>query len=114
MIDVRRPGAARGRGRARERREPPRPPPQPCGGARLPGPPPPPPPSPHPSTRSPLPPRPQKFDPDNTKTLSLDEYIRACLFLQTAARTFAAFDPSHTGSITTNFSQFIYCCSHVR
>ena len=33
---------------------------------------------------------------------------------QTAARTFAAFDPQRTGSITTNFSQFIYCCSHVR
>jgi hypothetical protein len=56
----------------------------------------------------------QKFDPDNSKTLSLDEYIRTCLFLQTGARTFAAFDPNRTGTITTNFSQFMYCCSHVR
>lgn len=29
--------------------------------------------------------------------LTLDEYIRACLFLQTGARTFAAFDPQRKG-----------------
>jgi hypothetical protein len=34
-----------------------------------------------------------KFDPDGSRTLSLDEYIRACLFLQTVARAFGAFDP---------------------
>ncbi|KAI8462649.1 MAG: hypothetical protein J3K34DRAFT_175924 [Monoraphidium minutum] len=55
-----------------------------------------------------------RFDPDNNKQLTLDEFIRACLFLQTGARTFAAFDPRRSGSITVNFSQFIYCCSHVR
>ncbi|KIZ06329.1 Peflin [Monoraphidium neglectum] len=38
-----------------------------------------------------------RYDPDNNKQLSLDEYIRACLFLQTGTRTFAAFDPHRTG-----------------
>jgi hypothetical protein len=33
-----------------------------------------------------------QFDTDNGGSLSLDEYIRSCLFLQTAARTFGAFD----------------------
>lgn len=55
----------------------------------------------------------QKFDPDNNKTMSLDEFIRACLFLQTAARTFSAFDAQRRGSITVNFSQFIYCAAHI-
>jgi hypothetical protein len=54
-----------------------------------------------------------KFDQDNGKTLSLDEYIRACLSLQTAARTFAAFDPQRTGTIHLSFSQWIYGCAHV-
>jgi Ca2+-binding EF-hand superfamily protein len=44
---------------------------------------------------------------------SFPRYIRACLFLQTAARTFAAFDPERKGTVTTNFSQFCYCCAHV-
>lgn len=57
----------------------------------------------------------QKFDSDDaTQRLGLDAFIRGCLFLQTAARAFAAFDPGRTGSITTNFSQFVYCASHVR
>ncbi|KAI8467604.1 MAG: hypothetical protein J3K34DRAFT_429949 [Monoraphidium minutum] len=54
-----------------------------------------------------------KFDPDNNKQLTLDEYIRSCLFLQTGARTFAAFDPQRKGSIALSFSQFIYACSNV-
>lgn len=61
---------------------------------------------------------PQKFDPEASgsapKRLTLDAFIRGCLFLQTAARAFAAFDPERSGSITTNFSQFVYCASHVR
>eukprot|EP00877_Chromochloris_zofingiensis_P008385 jgi/Chrzof1/37/Cz01g01070.t1 len=54
-----------------------------------------------------------KFDPDNSGSLSLDEYIRACLFLQTAARTFGAFDPYRQGNVNLNFNQFVYACSHV-
>eukprot|EP00879_Flechtneria_rotunda_P002386 GHRR01002582.1.p1 GENE.GHRR01002582.1~~GHRR01002582.1.p1 ORF type:complete len:169 (+),score=42.16 GHRR01002582.1:192-698(+) len=54
-----------------------------------------------------------KFDPDNSGSLSLDEYIRACLFLQTAARTFGAFDPQRTGQIHLSFNQFVYAASHV-
>lgn len=56
---------------------------------------------------------PQKFDPDNSKNLALDEYIRSCLFLQTAARSFAAFDPNKTGSVTLSFSQLVYVCGHI-
>jgi hypothetical protein len=54
-----------------------------------------------------------KYDPDNSRTLSLDEYLRACLFLQTASRTFGAFDQQRRDSITLNFNQFVYACSHV-
>ncbi|GBF97054.1 hypothetical protein Rsub_09527 [Raphidocelis subcapitata] len=55
----------------------------------------------------------EKFDPDNSKNLALDEYIRSCLFLQTAARSFAAFDPNKTGNVTLSFSQLCYVCSHI-
>lgn len=44
---------------------------------------------------------------------SLDEYIRSCLFLQTAARTFGAFDPQRTGQVHLSFNQFVYAASHV-
>ena len=54
-----------------------------------------------------------KFDPDSSGTLSLDEYIRSCLFLQTAARTFGAFDAQRQGTIHLNFSQFVYASAHV-
>ncbi|WIA18681.1 hypothetical protein OEZ86_005149 [Tetradesmus obliquus] len=54
-----------------------------------------------------------KFDPDNSASLSLDEYIRSCLFLQTAARTFGAFDPQRTGQVHLSFNQFVYAASHV-
>jgi len=53
-----------------------------------------------------------KFDPDSSGTLSLDEYIRSCLFLQTAARTFGAFDAQRQGTIHLNFSQFVYASAH--
>jgi hypothetical protein len=43
----------------------------------------------------------------------LDEYIRSCLFLQTAARTFGAFDPQRTGQVHLSFNQFVYAASHV-
>jgi hypothetical protein len=46
-------------------------------------------------------------------SLSLDEYIRSCLFLQTAARTFGAFDPQRTGQVHLSFNQFVYAASHV-
>ena len=55
-----------------------------------------------------------KFDPDSSGTLSVDEYIRACLFLQTVARSFGAFDPQRTGRVTLDFSQAVYFASHVR
>jgi hypothetical protein len=48
----------------------------------------------------------RQFDTDNGGDLSLDEYIRSCLFLQTALRTFAAFDTQREGSVALNFSQF--------
>eukprot|EP00882_Tetradesmus_deserticola_P001849 GHRQ01001983.1.p2 GENE.GHRQ01001983.1~~GHRQ01001983.1.p2 ORF type:complete len:170 (+),score=46.16 GHRQ01001983.1:152-661(+) len=54
-----------------------------------------------------------KFDPDNSGSLSLDEYIRTCLFLQTAARTFDAFDPERSGQVHLRFNQFVYAASHV-
>ncbi|KAF8064663.1 prmA [Scenedesmus sp. PABB004] len=54
-----------------------------------------------------------KFDPDSSGSLSLDEYIRTCLFLQTAARTFGAFDPQRTGQVHLSFNQFVYAASHV-
>ncbi|KIZ05567.1 Sorcin [Monoraphidium neglectum] len=54
-----------------------------------------------------------KFDLDNNKQLTLDEYIRSCLFLQTGARTFAAFDAQRSGNINLNFSQFVYAASQL-
>lgn len=54
-----------------------------------------------------------KFDPDSSASFSLDEYVRACLFLQTASRTFSAFDPQRRGTVQLTFNQFVYACSHV-
>lgn len=54
-----------------------------------------------------------KFDPDNSMSLSLDEYIRSCLFLQTSARVFGAFDSQRTGQVHLSFNQFVYAASHV-
>ncbi len=51
-----------------------------------------------------------KFDPDSSGTLTLDEFIRTCLMLQTAARVFGAFDPQRSGSVTFSFSQFVSLC----
>ena len=55
----------------------------------------------------------QKYDPDSSTTLSLDEYIRMCLFLQSCVRTFGAFDSQRVGTITVDFNQFVYACSHI-
>ncbi|PNW85918.1 hypothetical protein CHLRE_03g200050v5 [Chlamydomonas reinhardtii] len=54
-----------------------------------------------------------RHDPDNSGTLSLDEYIRMCLFLQSCVRTFTAFDQQRTGKITLDFNQWVYAASHV-
>ncbi len=54
-----------------------------------------------------------RHDPDNSGTLSLDEYIRMCLFLQSCVRTFTAFDQQRTGRITLDFNQWVYAASHV-
>ncbi len=54
-----------------------------------------------------------KFDPDSSGTLTLDEFIRTCLMLQTAARVFGAFDQRKTGNVTFSFSQFVSGCGHV-
>lgn len=55
----------------------------------------------------------QKYDPDVSGTLTLDEYIRMCLFLQSCVRTFSAFDAQRQGRITMDFNQFVYACSHI-
>ncbi len=54
-----------------------------------------------------------RHDPDNSGTLTLDEYIRMCLFLQSCVRTFTAFDPQRTGQIRLDFNQWVYAASHV-
>ncbi len=46
-----------------------------------------------------------RHDPDNSGTLSLDEYIRMCLFLQSCVRTFTAFDAQRTGRVVMDFNQ---------
>ncbi|KAG1662375.1 hypothetical protein FOA52_006637 [Chlamydomonas sp. UWO 241] len=55
----------------------------------------------------------KRHDPNNTNTLSLDEYIRLCLFLQSCVRTFGAFDTGRSGRITLDFNQFVYAGSHI-
>ncbi|KAL6765832.1 hypothetical protein V8C86DRAFT_2450115, partial [Haematococcus lacustris] len=54
-----------------------------------------------------------RHDPDNNGAMSLDEFIRMCLFLQSCARTFTAFDPNKTGRVTLDFGQFVYASSHI-
>ncbi|GIL47881.1 hypothetical protein Vafri_4511 [Volvox africanus] len=54
-----------------------------------------------------------RHDPDNSGTLTLDEYIRMCLFLQSCVRTFTAFDPQRSGQIRLDFNQWVYAASHV-
>lgn len=46
-----------------------------------------------------------RHDPDNNNQMSLDEFIRMCLFLQSCVRTFSAFDAQRTGRITLDFGQ---------
>lgn len=53
---------------------------------------------------------PLQFDTDNGGSLSLDEYIRSCLFLQTAARTFGAFDQQRT---VRSCNCLVPACQHV-
>lgn len=55
----------------------------------------------------------RRSDQDGSGNLTLDEYIRTCLLLQTAVRTFSAFDFNRQGSINLTFNQFVYACSHV-
>lgn len=55
----------------------------------------------------------KKHDPNNSNTLSLDEFIRLCLFLQSCVRTFGAFDAQRTGRVTLDFNQFVYAASHI-
>uniref|UniRef100_A0A7R9V5W6 EF-hand domain-containing protein n=1 Tax=Chlamydomonas euryale TaxID=1486919 RepID=A0A7R9V5W6_9CHLO len=55
----------------------------------------------------------KRHDPNNSGTLSLDEYIRLCLFLQSCVRTFSAFDAQRAGRITLDFNQFVYAGSHI-
>uniref|UniRef100_A0A7S0X1H2 EF-hand domain-containing protein n=1 Tax=Chlamydomonas leiostraca TaxID=1034604 RepID=A0A7S0X1H2_9CHLO len=54
-----------------------------------------------------------RHDPDNNNQMSLDEFIRMCLFLQSCVRTFSAFDAQRTGRITLDFGQFVYAASHI-
>ncbi|GAX72750.1 hypothetical protein CEUSTIGMA_g206.t1 [Chlamydomonas eustigma] len=55
----------------------------------------------------------KRHDPDNSSSLSLDEYIRMCLFLQSCVRTFGAFDSQRAGKINLDFNQFVYATSHI-
>ena len=53
------------------------------------------------------------FDPDQTNSLDLAEYIAMTLFLKSASATFKAFDPRKTGSIGVDFNQFLYAAANV-
>eukprot|EP01025_Chloroclados_australasicus_P026250 TRINITY_DN2606_c0_g2_i1.p2 TRINITY_DN2606_c0_g2~~TRINITY_DN2606_c0_g2_i1.p2 ORF type:complete len:201 (+),score=10.89 TRINITY_DN2606_c0_g2_i1:496-1098(+) len=54
------------------------------------------------------------FDPDGTKNLSFDEYIRMQLFLCGAQKTFAQADGRSTGRVQFDFSGFVGAVSNCR
>lgn len=48
------------------------------------------------------------FNSSRSNQLALPEYIGMTLFLQSAAATFRAFDPSNQGRIVLNFDQVMF------
>ena len=57
------------------------------------------------------------FDPDQSFSLSLDQYIAFSLFFFCARKAFDAFDRSdatQVGRITIDFNQFVYAMSMTR
>jgi hypothetical protein len=54
------------------------------------------------------------FDPDQTHSLSVTEYMGFTVFLQGTAQIFGAFDPQRQGRITLDYNQFVYAVSSCR
>lgn len=44
----------------------------------------------------------------------LPEYTMMCLFLLSCKNIFRAFDPSGSGKISLDYSQFVYCAANTR
>uniref|UniRef100_A0A7S0RDI4 EF-hand domain-containing protein n=1 Tax=Chlamydomonas leiostraca TaxID=1034604 RepID=A0A7S0RDI4_9CHLO len=55
----------------------------------------------------------KKHDPDRSGSMSLPEFIKMTLFLQSCVRAFSAFDPQRRGKVEFTFPQFVYAASHV-
>ena len=56
----------------------------------------------------------KSFDPDRSAKLALQQFVAMAFFLDGGKAVFAAYDKNKTGSITVNFSQFVYACSQTR
>jgi hypothetical protein len=54
------------------------------------------------------------FDPDNTHSLSVTEYMGMTVFFQGTVQMFGAFDPQHQGRVTLDYNQFVYAVSKCR
>ncbi|KAJ9453354.1 Penta-EF hand domain-containing protein 1 [Diplonema papillatum] len=54
------------------------------------------------------------YDPDQSGTMSMTEYVGLCAFLQIATNTFQSFDAQRTGQVRFNVSQFIYAVSQTK
>jgi Ca2+-binding EF-hand superfamily protein len=55
----------------------------------------------------------KRHDSDRNQKLKVGQFVRLSLFMHSSMRTFSAFDTQRAGSITLNFSQFVYATSHV-
>ncbi|KAK9812460.1 hypothetical protein WJX73_001488 [Symbiochloris irregularis] len=52
------------------------------------------------------------YDPDHDNVMGLPEYIAMTLVLQSAAKTFQAFDSQRTGRISLGWDQWIYAVAN--
>lgn len=49
-----------------------------------------------------------RFDPSQSGTVGLQEYLALTIFLRSATATFEAYDPKQTGSVNLTFPQFLH------
>jgi len=56
----------------------------------------------------------ETFDPNQSGSLCLPEFVVFSVFLEECRATFAAFDPDRTGTITLDLQQFMFAGANLR
>lgn len=54
------------------------------------------------------------YDPDNSQSCSITEFMGLTVFLKSTAMVFTAFDPHKSGKVALDYNQFVYAAASCR